>query len=212
MTLLPEERWAKLWRAIGAAGDPLTWHEHLVASYAEPHRSYHNQRHLAECLHWLDAAPQVGERSVAVELAIWFHDAVYDPRAADNEERSANLAAQCLTVAGISDDVVGSVRKLVMVTKHHEIGKEDHAAALIVDIDLCILGQPASRYSEYEEQVRQEYSWVPKLLFRKKRAEILKQFLARDRIYATDWFQQQFEAQARQNLEAAIKQLRRWFG
>src|SRR5471032_3364422 len=106
MTLLPEERWAKLWRAIGAAGDPLTWHEHLVAAYAEPHRAYHNQQHLAECLRWLYAAPRIGPPSDAVELAIWFHDAVYDPRADDNEERSASLAAQCLNVAGVGGELV----------------------------------------------------------------------------------------------------------
>src|SRR6266850_1795575 len=90
------DRWAALWCAIGASGDPSLWYERLTAAYAEPQRVYHNQQHIAECLAQFDAVRHLARQPEAVEVAIWFHDAVYDPKGADNEEQSANLAKRCL--------------------------------------------------------------------------------------------------------------------
>ncbi len=60
--------------------------EQLLSAYAEPHRHYHTQHHIAACLEALDAHRHCAERPEEVELAIWFHDAVYDTRRTDNEE------------------------------------------------------------------------------------------------------------------------------
>lgn len=211
MTRLDPDRWAALWKRIGASGDPSPWYERLVAAYSEPHRHYHNQQHIAECLTMLDGAPPPADGREAVEMALWFHDAVYDPHAADNEERSAALATRCLEEACVPAGFAETVYRLVMATKTHEVGC-DATAALVVDVDLSILGQPVERFLEYEAQIRQEYAWVPSILFRSKRARILSRFLARERIFVTDWFHQKFEAQARRNLELSIDRLKRWFG
>jgi len=84
-----QDRWLRLWRAAGAFGAPAGWYQRLTQAYAESQRHYHNQQHIAECLAEFDAARHLAQQPVALELALWFHDAVYDPKAGDNEEQSA---------------------------------------------------------------------------------------------------------------------------
>lgn len=202
-----QERWLRLWEASGIGGDAAPWFEKLTQAYAEPQRLYHNQQHIAECLAEFDGAKQLAQDPAAVELALWFHDAVYDPRAGDNEERSAAMAMSCLESGGQSK-LAATVGSLVMATKTHstEAGPD---AGLLVDVDLGILGQSEQRFYEYEAQIREEYHWVPRLVFQPRRAEILQRFLDRKRIYATDLFAAKYEEAARRNLENSIQRLKR---
>lgn len=210
MNWLGQDRWLRLWQATGASGDRTAWYEKLTRAYAEPQRHYHNQRHIAECLTEFDGARHLAQQPVAVELALWFHDAVYYPKAGDNEEQSAAMARDCLEASGASR-LAATVSELVMATKSHstEAGSD---AALMVDVDLSILGQGEQRFAEYEAQIREEYRWVRKPIFNSKRAEILERFLARSRIYATDFFAARYEQQARRNLEGSIRRLKRLWG
>ncbi len=200
-------RWNKLWRAAGGQPDPEPGFNELLSRYSEPNRHYHNTRHIADCLDEFDSVKSLAKEPLAVELAIWFHDAIYDPRAADNEERSAELAKQRVLEAGLGPGLANSAAALVMATKEHD--KTFHPdAPLLVDIDLSILGQDAKRFWEYEEQIRKEYEWVSENVFKAKRAEILGRFLARARIYNTAHYFQNYEARARANLSASIQKLR----
>jgi predicted metal-dependent HD superfamily phosphohydrolase len=201
-----QDRWLRLWQAAGATGDGALWYEKLTQAYAEPPRHYHNQQHIAECLAEFDSARHLAQQPTAVELALWFHDAVYEPKASDNEEQSAAMARSFLETARASG-LAASVGSLIMATKTHstEAGPD---AALVVDVDLSIFGQGEQRFAEYEKQIREEYRSVPKLIFNFKRAEILESFLARSRIYATDFFAAKYEQQARRNLERSIRRLR----
>lgn len=202
------ERWSRLWAAAGAVGDPAPWYAKLTEAYTEPQRHYHNQQHIAECLAEFEAARHLTQQPVAVELALWFHDAVYDPKAGDNEEQSAEMARNCLATTGLSG-LTTTVAELVMATKSH-VTAGDPDAALLVDVDLSILGQSEARFAEYEAQIREEYRWVPKLIFNSKRKEILQRFLDRPRIYATDYFAGRYEERARRNLEHSIRELKLW--
>jgi predicted metal-dependent HD superfamily phosphohydrolase len=176
--------------------------------YAEPHRHYHNQQHIADCLGQFDQVRQLAVESGAVEFAIWFHDAIYDSRASDNEERSAELAQVWLQQAGATETLTNSVGRLVLATKAHD-GTLHSEAPLLVDVDLAILGQSPRRFWEYENGIRAEYDWVDPKTFASKRAEILQRFLARPRLYHTAFFFARLEVQARSNLRASIEQLRR---
>lgn len=201
--------WFALWQRVNATGDGSAWHQRLTAAYGDPSRSYHNLEHLDECLTALDRAK--GHDAVpnadAIELAIWFHDAVYDPRGSDNEERSTSLAREALVTAELQPSVIDDVCRLVMATKTHLAGDESDNA-WIIDIDLAILGQPPSRFAGYEARIRQEYLWVPAAAYRSKRTEILSSFLARPRLYSTNYFNKQLESQARINLLGLIDHLR----
>jgi predicted metal-dependent HD superfamily phosphohydrolase len=206
-----ENRWKRLWWKASLRGNDSTWYEILAGRYSEPHRHYHNSRHIEECLDEFDQVRHLTMQPVAVELAIWFHDAVYDTHATDNEEQSALLAEQCLSEGGASTETRLSVWDLVLATRTHDAS--GHAdAGLMMDVDLSILGKHEKRFREYEEQIRKEYEWVPDDIFAAKRLQVLEGFRARDRIYSTDWFFQACETQARKNLRASIQRLRQQSG
>lgn len=172
----------------------------LSAAYSEPQRAYHTLQHLEECLRCFDEVKKAGliVKPDLVEMALWFHDAVYDPQGGENEERSARMAVE----AGGS----GEVARLIMLTKSHRPG-EGVDDAWIIDIDLAIFAQPVARVREYERQIREEYAWVPEEVYVEKRAEILRGFLERGQIYLTAWFRERCEARARGNLRVLISDL-----
>ena len=198
-----EQRWRRFWKAAGAKGDPSRPWKDLSARYSEAHRSYHTLRHIAHCLDELDAVRRESGDPVAIELALWYHDAVYDTHARDNEERSAVLAEATAAAAGLGADRARRVGDLIRVSTHRKSAAEPEAR-LFADIDLAILGQEPPRFAEYEQQVRREYEWVPDEEFRAVRARILETFLDRFSIYTTGVFQDKYEKQARLNLTASI--------
>lgn len=199
-------KWASLWVRIGAVGDPLPAHDALVRAYCEKHRAYHNLRHIEDCLQQLGPVTTLAGDAEACELALWLHDVVYDPRRADNEERSADWARQVCRQAGLPADREARVADLILATRH-DATPTLNDAQLVVDIDLSILGRDPERFDAYERAVREEYRWVPDLLFRPGRRKILLGFLARPRIYSTEWFFRRYEAIARSNLARSLEQL-----
>jgi len=146
------EPWVQL---LGSDPDVVGAGEELLDRYAEPHRRYHDLRHLAEVL---DAVRAMADREVpaAVLLAAYWHDAVYDPAAGDNEEHSAALADRTLTRLGRPAAEVGEVVRLVLLTRTHDPDEGDVAGALLCDADLAILAAPPDRYRSYARDVRQE--------------------------------------------------------
>ena len=195
--------WERAWSGVGAHGSNHTLRDQLTACYAEPHRHYHTLQHLAECMVGLEGALHLEEHRGEVEMALWFHDAIYDVRRADNEERSAEWAKDQLLSAGALPLVADRVYKLVMVTRHAALPQAPDEC-LLVDVDLSILGATPARFAQYEAQVRQEYAWVPNEVFRSKRREILQAFLARPTIYNTPHFHDALELRARENLQSSI--------
>ena len=201
------EQWLGMWSRIGAAGDGRVVWTQLERRYREPHRAYHNFDHIGHCLAEFEAVRKLAESPEAVELAIWFHDAVYDTHAKDNEEQSARLAAQFLDEAGIDAALVSAVGSSILATKH-TAPPTSPDAALLVDIDLAILGQPRERYARFEDEIREEYSWVASADFAAGRSAILWRFLERPRVYSCEVFLSRHESLARQNLLWAIERLR----
>jgi predicted metal-dependent HD superfamily phosphohydrolase len=204
---VPGERfvrsWARAWHGAGAAGDGLAWRDALLQRYAEPHRHYHSLQHLDECLAGFESVAGQTQQAALVELALWFHDAIYDVRSKRNEEASADWAYQVLRGAGVSEEAAGRVHALVLVTRHDGV-PQDADACLLVDIDLSILGAERARFDQYERQIRAEYAHVPGLLFRFKRRQILRAFRDRPWIYATESFRAKLERPARENLTRAL--------
>ena len=194
--------WQRSWAALGLT-PPADLQQRLLPAYAEPQRHYHTQQHLAECLAHFDAVWQQAQRPGEVAMALWFHDAIYDVKAKDNELRSAQWAVQALKDCGAADETCQRVHALIMATCHTETPAEastEADAKLLVDIDLAILGASPERFAEYDAQVAAEYAWVPRLVYRFKRKQVLNSFLQRDAIYLTPHFHQRLEAQARRNL------------
>lgn len=191
-----ERAWTGLWRRLKAEGDGAAVFKDLVRRYSEPHRAYHTLDHIDHCLDELEPVRATAGDPDAVELALWFHDAVYRPRATDNEKRSADLVRL----------ISARAAELVLATRH-AAPPEDPDAEFVVDVDLAILGQPADRFNRYEAEIRREYAWVPGFLFRRKRAAVLRAFLERPSIFRTPWFRNRYETAARVNLERSLARL-----
>ena len=137
-------------------------------------------------------------------MALWFHDAIYDPQAADNEQRSADWAVAELTRHGVGATSVQHVHALIVATCHSAT-PSDPDQQLLVDIDLSILGASPARFAEYDAQVRAEYDWVETGVYQTKRKTVLKGFLDRPTIYSTALFKARYEQQARKNLQRLIR-------
>ena len=198
-------RWRAAWQALGGNGaEPL--HAALLARYAEPHRAYHTQQHLAECLALFDTVRGLAERPAEVEIALWFHDALYDVHRHDNEAQSADWAHAALLEAAAAPDAASRVAALVLATRH-SVAPQTPDEQLLVDIDLSILGAAPARFAVYEAQIRAEYAHVQPALFNEKRGAILAGFLARPRLYGNEALHRRFEAPARRNLARALAAL-----
>jgi predicted metal-dependent HD superfamily phosphohydrolase len=188
---------------LGAVNDPAPLADALLSAWSAPARVYHDRRHLEDCLARLDeVAEPVPERDV-IEAALWFHDAIYDPHAADNEERSARWAADALSALGVAPRRSAEVARLVLLTRHLA-PPEDEAGRLACDIDLSILGRPGPEYDAYERAIRAEYAWVPAPEYREGRRRILSDLLRRAPLYRTDAFRRRYEDAARNNLRRAL--------
>jgi predicted metal-dependent HD superfamily phosphohydrolase len=195
--------WNDAWRALGVAAPDDALRTELQRRYAEPQRHYHTMQHLGECLAWFEREKEQAERPGEVALALWFHDAVYDVRAHDNEARSADWARQALLSAGAGEQAAARVHALVMATCHDAV-PEGRDAELLIDIDLSILGAERARFDEYERQVGAEYAFVPEDVRLPRRRAILQRFLDRAAIYATPRMHAQLEARSRVNLQRSI--------
>jgi predicted metal-dependent HD superfamily phosphohydrolase len=205
--MLDPNRWTLLWRSLGADRADLALCRELQWRYAEPWRAYHTATHIVECLSEFDDVRAHCERPDEVELALWFHDAIYDTRRSDNEARSAEWAMAALAAGGIAMPVRQRIAELIMAT-NHQPAPQTGDQALLVDIDLAIFGQSAQRFDLYEQQIRREYQWVPELIFHQRRGAILQRFLDRPRLYHTDTLFNRYETEARINLQRSIERLR----
>jgi len=179
----------------------------LVASYAHPNRRYHDGVHLAEVLervHELSAGGVEFDR-MAVLLAAWFHDSVYDAQP-DAEKRSAAWAAEALPTL-VDQTVVDEVVRLVLITEHHRPADDDVNGCALSDADLAILAAAPQRYAEYVAAVRNEYEQVPDDAFAAGRAEILRDLLAKPHLFHTAYAREAWEDAARANVGRELETL-----
>lgn len=204
-------RWRDLFERIGAKGNPDEIYHRLVYYYMQPCRPYHNLSHISDCLKNLDEVRTSCSNPDQIELALWFHDAIYESWSNDNEYRSGLLANFFITKLMELDPSLGTrVHQLIITTTHiwppKTFGKDE---GVMVDIDLVPLGAYQSQFELNSKKIRTEYQWVqPESRYRKERANILEKFLKRSFIYYTWHFREKYEAQARNNLEREIERLR----
>ncbi len=218
--------WGDLWSRLGV-DDPAVAKagEVLVARYEEPQRFYHNRIHLEDVLAKLDFAKTALEKSgeVAhlstpekqrmydiVELSLWYHDAVYDPRSKDNEALSRDLFLEDAKKFSLPEDVQREVAGLIDLTAHHKDAKT-LTERVMTDCDLAILGAPPAEFKKYDTNIRKEYAHIPAAIFNPRRVKVLSGFLNQPEIFKTSAFRAAFEASARKNLgDATASPIRRF--
>jgi len=200
------KRWLSLMKQSGIQTGVSDVYKDIVNHYSEQHRHYHNLVHIYDALLEFDESKQLAQNPLAVELAIWFHDIIYDTKASNNEERSADFTYETLDGLGFTKTVCELVSQMIVATKH-DCKPSDSDTELLIDIDLSILGQPPKRFTSYEQEVRAEYVWVSDLDFKERRSVILNLFLARKKIYSTDLLHKKYERKARENIRWSIQRL-----
>lgn len=204
------ERWQKLMAILGLPENKKVFHQ-LVTAYEEPCRHYHTLTHLESCLVHLNEMKGLLKSPKEVELALWFHDVVYDPHSMSNELDSAVWLKYFLESGDRPLIQVNRVYSHILATRHH-YKVVDLDRQFMLDIDLAILGSTAAEFREFELNIRREYAWIPQEAYCRKRVEVLQSFFGyaervnswRSPIYQTDYFREHYEAQAEQNVTQAI--------
>jgi predicted metal-dependent HD superfamily phosphohydrolase len=181
--------------------------EDLLRRWAEPHRRYHSQHHLADVLTKIDELASGREDLYLVRLAAWFHDAVYAVPAGQvtNEEASARLAIRTLSRAGFEQEDLTQVARLVRLTETHVPGARDPEGELLCDADLAILAADPAAYDHYVEQIREEYAPMPDEQFLAGRLRVLSALADRE-LFRTGKGRR-LTAAARANLEREMQTL-----
>ena len=197
------ERWSRACIAVSVAPDESEYRK-VRRGWRSIGRHYHTLSHLEACLREFDSARELAVRPAEVELALWFHDAIYRSWRRDNEAQSAILAGQALRAA--PTDAVKRIRQMILATTHREAGFAGDTA-LVLDIDLTNLGTPPEIYGQFERAVRREYWWVPRARYVEGRRKLLNSLLERPAIYQNDRFYEKYEQPARANIAAALQQL-----
>ncbi|MGS2589494.1 HD domain-containing protein [Streptomyces hebeiensis] len=193
----------------GDRPDAGAYADRLLARWAEPQRRYHTTDHLTAVLDHVDTLAGHADDPGLVRLAAWFHDAVYRPDRSENEERSAQLAERALAEAGLGEDGTREVARLVRLTVSHAAEPGDRNGAVLCDADLAVLASGPDAYAAYAAAVREEYGFVPDDAFRAGRAAVLEQLLALPRLFRTPYGAEKWEAPARANLAAELRELTR---
>jgi predicted metal-dependent HD superfamily phosphohydrolase len=193
------------WRRL-AADDEIG--RDLLRRWSEPHRRYHDVRHLTAVLDAVDDLADEAADADAVRFAAWFHDAVYTGRPGDDERDSARLAESALRSAGADDARVAEVVRLIELTHGHDPAPGDRNGGVLCDADLAVLGGDPAGYAAYAAAVREEYARVPEEEFRRERSTVLEGLLARDPLFSTATARDRWEENARRNVETELTLLR----
>jgi predicted metal-dependent HD superfamily phosphohydrolase len=166
--------------------------EELMTVYSQPHRYYHNLKHVRQVLDCIDEVRMQAQNLAVLQLVAWFHDVVYNPRARNNEENSVIYTSQVLQKLKLSTDLE-KVKTIILRTKTHQYEGSDRDTQIFLDADLSILGSNLSEYQVYMAIIRCEYEWVSQQEYCRKRKMILEIFLTKKRIYKTDYFYKKLE-------------------
>ena len=204
MSLVGFEAWAQL------AGDSPTsrteWAA-VVAAWSEPHRRYHDLRHLAAVLGLVGELAGAATDPDAVRLAAWYHDVAYDPQRSDNEEVSAERARAGLRGL-VPPERVEEVARLVLLTAGHDPAPDDADGAVLCDADLAVLAGPPEAYATYASAVREEYGHLSDAEFTAGRTAVLEHLLALPALYRLPAVADEWTPRARANLAAELSLLR----
>ncbi|WP_242028942.1 hypothetical protein [Coleofasciculus sp. FACHB-712] len=178
----------------------------LFKAYSSDGRHYHTLEHIEQVLATLNDLRSLSQNYAAIEFAAWFHDAVYNPKANDNEEKSAEYAAMILKGLDIPSSTIEVVYSLIRKTKYNQ-NIDGIDSKIFLDADLSILGASATKYRIYAQAIRKEYLWVSSTKYRTGRKQVLQSFLNRERIYFTEKMFVALEQQARQNIKEEMELL-----
>ncbi len=183
--------------------------DEVVAAYSGAGRHYHSLEHIEALLRLVEQQRSKFADPISVELAVFYHDIVYDPARRDNELQSARICEARLAGLGLPPALVVRVGRLIEATAHGVAAPDVTDADLMrfLDFDLSILAAPRSRYAAYAAAIRAEYAAYPDAVYRAGRARVLQSFLDQERLFHSADLHTLWDAAARDNLRWEIAEL-----
>ncbi|WP_196894031.1 HD domain-containing protein [Aureivirga marina] len=176
----------------------------MESKYSERHRHYHNLKHIESMLQSAMFFKSEIKDFDAFLFSIFFHDIIYCVSRNDNEKKSAELAEEYLQQLNVPIKIIEKCKQQIKATKYHEIeGCSD--TSYLIDLDLAVLGTSEEKYKEYAINIRKEYNRYPDFLYKRGRKKILKNFLEKQNIYKTKYFQENYESKAKENLKLEME-------
>ena len=177
----------------------------LQKRYSEPHRHYHTLNHISDCLHYFDQAADLMIKPDAVEMAIWFHDVIFDPLNRNNEQQSADFFT-ALVSASVDQEFTEAVVDMILATRHNQ--QPVHLdAQFAVDIDLAGLALPWVEFDHHTSCISAEFKHLPESVFFTGQSKFLNSLLQRKQLFATSFFYDRYEIKARSNLQRCIAKM-----
>jgi predicted metal-dependent HD superfamily phosphohydrolase len=180
----------------------------IYRNYSKKNRFYHNINHIKELLSIIDSFKDKLINPESVKFSIWFHDVVYKAWRKDNEEKSSKFAYESMVKMRIDKKTIDKTCELILLTKGHSSKTNDFDTNIFLDSDLAILGSELDKYNTYCENIRKEYFFVPKNIYKKGRIAVLESFLSMENIYKTSEMQNKYEIQARKNIIFELDKLK----
>lgn len=197
------QRWSQSLGSIFVTAESDRLFNTVKKFYSEPHRHYHNFEHIKACLEHFDTVIDKLSNPLLVEISIWFHDLIYNPKKSNNEKQSAELAKQFLQPSTLTPSQITIICHNIIATIHPSKPTSPDQAYLL-DIDLSILASDNELYDQYENWIRKEYQHVPTFFFTLGRKKLLRSFLELDSIYYTDYFRDLWQKKAVSNILRTI--------
>ena len=165
--------WLKIeWQILASKYCKNTLAEELWAeiktNYTHKNRHYHNLLHIYNMLLQSEAYKTEIQDLDSFKFAIWYHDIIYKSSKKDNEEKSALFAEKRLKSFNFDEKRIEIIKKLIFSTKKHELLlKNNLDNALLLDLDLSILGTDWKTYQKYIQNIRKEYKIYPDFIYSK---------------------------------------------
>lgn len=206
---MDKERFIELWSRCVEDGsaDAESVYNLIEAHYSEAHRFYHTSHHIEHCLSQFDLAISEMLEPDAVEMALWFHDVIYDVPTSENERRSAELFRD-KTHGRVDKEFGCNVFDMILITMHRDLPYK-HDDKLIVDIDLSSFGLPWEDCERESKNVRSEFAHKTDQEFYASHVKFMQSLLARDSFYTSDFFRDHYEETARKNVQRLIDQVKK---
>lgn len=193
-------RFIRLMRNLGvgmqASGGLLSY---LLASYSEEHRKYHTLTHLA-CM--FDKAEEWGWiLTPSEELAIFYHDIVYEVGSSSNEADSAALLGELRPLVAGHPGVQAILVKastIIQETARFLEPAVTQEAERVMDLDLSGLADPWQLFCIKNHLLQEEFG-----VSASTHCTTLKKFLEKPRIFHV---RTETEEAARRNIERYLLQ------
>lgn len=184
------------------------WNE-IMSYYGAKSRAYHNLDHLRQMLGGLETwTGQAVQDAEILGFSIFYHDLIYQVPGRNNEARSAQRAVEVLEELGLAEDRIARCHDQILATKTHQLNRQDDPdQAILLDLDLAILGSEREDYRDYSQRIRREYRIIPGPLYRSGRKKVLRSLMDLPRLFHTVNYRERYESIARDNLQWELSQL-----